>query len=497
MANEIIVDVSINEIRVAILEDKQLGEVYIERPNTERLVGNIYRGRVSSVLPGMQAAFIDIGYEKNAFLYVGDAILQKDLNEDIDGEYHEMRGLSIDEILRVGQEITVQVIKEPIGTKGPRVTTNITLPGRRIVLLPNADYIGISRRIEDDHERENLRQIVKKIKPKDMGLIVRTISEGRRKEDFEIDIKFLLKLWENIKQKERGGSVPRCIHKDLGLIYRIVRDVFTWEISKFVINNRAEYNKVLELVEMISPALKIRVEYFNNNIDLFEYYEIDSKLNKALSKKVWLKCGGYLIIEKTEALTVIDVNTGKFVGVNNLEETVLRTNLESAKEIAKQLRQRDIGGIIIIDFIDMHVIENQNQVINTLKEALKKDRTKTSVVGMTGLGLIEMTRKKVREGLDSVINVECSYCDGTGKILSPQTVARNVEKEISRYFNTTIANAILVNVHPNVAEILNGVDGENITKIEKMYNKKIIVKGADDIKNEEMKIKEVDINMYI
>lgn len=497
MVNEIIVDVGMNENRVALLEDKDLVEIYIERLQSERLVGNIYRGKVSSVLPGMQAAFVDIGYEKNAFLYVGDAIMNREYSDEYDDYYQEKRNYNIEDILRPGQEITVQVTKEPIGTKGPRVTTNITLPGRQLVLLPSADYVGISRRIDNETERAELKKIVEEIKPKDMGLIVRTASEGKTSEDFSNEINFLVKLWETIKQKEKGGPVPRCIHKDLNLIYRAVRDLFTWDINKFVINNRSEYNKVIELVEMISPALKMRVECFSKNYDLFEYYEIESKLSKALSKKVWLKCGGYLIIEKTEALTVIDVNTGKYVGVNSLEDTVLKTNLDSAKEIAKQLRLRDIGGIIIIDFIDMNLPEHQQMVLNTLKEELKKDRTKTTVVGMTGLGLIEMTRKKVRQGLESVMYIDCSYCDGTGKNLSPETTARNVEKEINKYFTQTIAKAILVEVHPTVADILTGVDGENLKKIEQTFDKKIVIKGAEGLKNEDMKIREVDINTLV
>lgn len=496
MSSEILVDVGANETRVALLEDRELVEIYFERHSTQRLVGNIYKGKVSSVLPGMQAAFIDIGYEKNAFLYVGDAVINKEFSEEGEAGGWNSKDYNIEEILRVGQEITVQVVKEPIGTKGPRVTTNITLPGRQLVLLPNADYIGISRRIEDEEERNKLRKIVEKIKPKEMGLIVRTASEGRRTEDFSNDVQFLTKVWEKIKQKERSGPVPRCIHKDLNLIYRTVRDLFTWEIDRFVINDRGEYNKVLELVEMISPALKLRVEYFGKTNNLYETYDVEAKLEKAIAKKVWLKCGGYLIIEKTEALTVIDVNTGKYVGVNSLEDTVLRTNVEASKEIAKQLRLRDIGGIIIIDFIDMHEMENQKIVLETLRNALKRDRTKTIVVGMTGLGLIEMTRKKVRQGLDSMVHIDCMYCDGTGKILSPETVARKIEKEVSHYFNQTIAKAIELEVHPDIETILNGADGDNIDRIQKMYMKKIRVKGSLALKYEEFKIKEVDMSQF-
>ncbi len=497
MVNEIIVDIGFDETRVALLEDKELVEIYVERSRHERLVGNIYRGKVSSVLPGMQAAFIDIGYEKNAFLYVGDAIVQKEFSEEDDEVYHDLKGYNIDELLRPGQEITVQVVKEPIGTKGPRVTTHITLPGRQLVLLPNADYIGISRRIEEESERTRLKKMAEKIKPKGMGLIVRTAYEGKNADDLSNDLNFLLKLWENIKKKEKGGPTPRCIHKDVNLVYRAVRDLFTWNIDKFIINDRQEYSKVLELVDMLSPALKLRVEYFSKSMDLFEYYQIEPKISKALARKIWLRCGGYLVMDQTEALTVIDVNTGKYVGGNNLEDTVLKTNIEAAKEIAKQLRLRDIGGIIIIDFIDMKEHSHQQMVLDTLKHALKRDRTKTTVVGMTGLGLIEMTRKKVRQGLSSVMLSECPYCDGTGRILSPESIARNVEKEINRYFTQTIANAIQVEVHPSVASILTGVDGQNLAFMEKTFNKRIIVKASNDVKHEEIKIKEIDINNLV
>lgn len=497
MINEIIVDIGTGENRVALLEDKELVEIYIERPFAERIVGNIYRGKVSSVLPGMQAAFIDIGLDKNAFLYVGDAVVRKEYTEEDEDSFHDFKGCNIAEILRPGQELTVQVIKEPIGSKGPRVTTHITLPGRHLVLLPNADYTGLSRRIENEGERAKLKKIAEKLKPKGMGLIVRTASEGKEEEDFIHDMNFLLKLWESIGQKEKSGSVPRCIHKDLSLVYRAVRDLFTWDIDKFVINDRKQYAKVLELVEMISPALKYRVEYFSKSYDLFEYYQIETRIAKALSRKVWLKCGGYLVIDRTEALTVIDVNTGKFVGNSNLEDTVLKANIEAAREIAKQIRLRDIGGIIIIDFIDMNEHEHQQMVQDALKQALKKDRTKSTVVGMTGLGLIEMTRKKVRQELSTVMNTDCPYCEGTGKILSPEAVARNAEKEINKYFGQSIAKAIQVEVHSTVAEVLKADSGSAFSRIEEAFGTKIVLKASEELKHEEIKIRDIDINTLV
>lgn len=497
MSNELIVDIGIGENRVALLEDKELVEIYIESPGSERMVGNIYRGKVSSVLPGMQAAFIDIGCEKNAFLYAGDVVAKKEYSEDEEDTEQEVKDYNIGALLKAGQELTVQVIKEPIGSKGPRVTTNITLPGRHMVLLPDADYTGVSRRIENEVERSKLKKIAEKLKPKGMGLIVRTASEGKEEEDFIQDLNFLIKLWESIKQKERSGPVPRCIHKDLSLVYRAVRDLFTPDIDKFIINDRYQYTKVLELVDMISPALKCRVEYFSKNYDMFEYYQLDTKITRALSRKVWLKCGGYLVIDKTEALTVIDVNTGKYVGGSSLEDTVLKANLEASREIAKQVRLRDIGGIIIIDFIDMHEHEHQRMVLEALKQALRKDRTKTTVVGMTGLGLIEMTRKKVRQELSTVLHTDCPYCDGTGKILSPEAMARNVEKEISRYFGQTIANAIRVEVHPSVADVLKADLNGAFARLQEAFGKKIFFKSSEELKHEEMKIIDIDINTLV
>ncbi len=417
MKREIIADSSFRDLRVALLEDGELAEVYIEKNGlSNRIVGNIYRGKVSSVLPGMQAAFVDIGHEKNAFLYVSDVIPQKSFVDDEEDCTQDLRGWSIEELLKPGQEITVQVAKEPMGSKGCRVTTHVTLPGRHIVLLPGADYTGVSRRIENDNERNKLRKIAESLKPKGMGLIVRTASEGRSEEDFKEDIDFLQKLWESITNKEKKGQVPRCIHKDMTLILRTVRDIFTFDIDRFVINDKQQYEKVLEFVDLISPELKNRVELFDKGYDIFEYYQIESKIARALARKIWLKSGGYLVFDKTEALTVVDVNTGKYIGSNNLEDTVLKTNMEAAAEIAKQVRLRDIGGIIIIDFIDMHETEHQQMVIEALRQALKRDRTRTTVVGMTGLGLIEMTRKKIKQELATDMTINCPHCEGTGRI---------------------------------------------------------------------------------
>ena len=425
MASEIIVDAGGDEMKVALTEDRELVEIYIENNNAGRLAGSIYRGRVISVLPGMQSAFVDIGYEKNAFLYVADAIQPKEFSEEDDEvcRERETKGLSIEKILKPGQAITVQVIKEPTGAKGPRVTSYASLPGRSLVLLPNADYVGVSRRIENEAKRRKLKKIAEKLKPKGMGLIIRTASEGMRADDFKHDLQFLTDLWNGIKRKEKRGKVPRCLHRELSLVLRSVRDMLTGDIERFVINNWDWYARAVELAEKICPSLKSRIEYFGKDTDIFEHYGIKQQISRALAKKIWLKCGGYLVIDRTEALTAIDVNTGKYTGDASFEETILKTNLEAAAEIAKQLRLRDIGGIIILDFIDMNRHGHQLMVLNALKEALKKDRTRTTVVGMTGLGLIEMTRKKVRQELSSVMTAECPCCKGAGRVLPAEAAS--------------------------------------------------------------------------
>jgi ribonuclease G len=416
LAKDIIADVGPEDTKVALLEDDELIELFIEKTEPVDLAGNVYRGKVSNVLPGMQAAFIDIGYEKNAFLYIDDVSFHTYSAEDDEEDFQDTRKGSINELLKPGQEITVQIVKEPTGSKGPRATTHISLPGRYLVLLPGYNYIGISHRIESEQERNRLRKILEKIKPKNMGFIVRTASEGKEAEDFKHDLAFLIKLWHSIKKKEKRGKVPRCIHKDPGLIYRTVRDLFTTDIDKFIINNKEQHAKVVELAGMISPALKKRVRYEARYGSLFEHFDINAKISKAFARKVWLKCGGYIIIDHTEALTVIDVNTGKYVGGSTLEETVLKANIEAAGEVAKQIRLRDLGGIIIIDFIDMRENAHRQALIEALRQELKKDRSKTTVVGMTGLGLIEMTRKRVRLDLASSIAIDCEFCKGTGKI---------------------------------------------------------------------------------
>lgn len=486
---EIIVDVGFGQIRAALLEDHELVEIYIEGQEGQSIVGNIYKGRVENVLPGMQAAFVDIGTEKNAFLYIKDAMPNSFHYEE--EEYMPDNGgkdYQICDLLKSGQEILVQIIKDPIDNKGARVTTHITLPGRYAVLMPTVDYIGISRRIEDEEERERLRDIAAVVKPQDMGMIVRTAGEGCSLSDLESDMEFLIRLWRNILEKSRYISAPRLIHMDMNLFYKILRDMFTKDIDHLIINNKEYYDKAMDIVNLISPCLRQRVEYFNRHNNIFECYHVEEKIEKLLSKKIWLKCGGHIIIDQAEALTVIDVNTGKFVGTKDLQDTVLRTNIEAAKEIARQLRLRDIGGIIIIDFIDMYNEEHQNIIIEVMKNALKKDKSKSCVWGMTHLGLLEMTRKKVAAPKGYMLQSPCPCCLGTGRILSPQTIVKKIEKEIKKIFLDKSSRKIQVEVHPEIEEILLGQYGKYIESMSKEQGKKINIIGNDLFHRDEFKV---------
>jgi ribonuclease G len=492
--NEIIVDVGFEQTRVALLEDDELNEVYIERFGNKRNVGNIYKGRVENVLPGMQAAFVNIGLEKNAFLYVKDAFVgYEDLYEAAGGA----ESVSIKDVLKKGQEVMVQVVKEPLDGKGARVTTNITLPGRLMVLLPNADYVGVSRRIESEEERSRLKEIALQIKPDNMGLIIRTASEGKNLKDFKQDLKILLKLWGAIQKKGRSYNAPRVIHRDLNLVMRTVRDMFTRSIDRFIINNRSEYEKVLEFLDITSPQLKERVVLFDEDRSIFDYYNVEPKIASALSRKVWLKSGGYIVIDKTEALTVIDVNTGKFVGSLDLKDTVRRTNLEAAREIARQLRLRDIGGIIIVDFIDMENSHDDRMVLEELKNSLKKDRTRSNVLGMTQLGLVEITRKKIGRRIDSILQKQCPFCEGTGRVLSEETMANRIERELKRVFSDTTAEAALIEAHPSVAALVIGSGGEHLVNLEKQFRRHIYIKGSSHLHPEEIEVKVTGNKDYV
>ncbi len=482
MDKKIIVNCDNRATRVALLEKGKLVELDIERPLQHRVVGNLYKGIVANVLPGMQASFVDIGLEKNAFLYVDDIFT------DWDDESPPPVRSTIDKLLRVGEEIMVQVIKEPYGSKGARVTGQITIPGRYLVLVPGADYIGVSRRIESQAERDRLRREVEKLKPEQLGLIVRTVAEGVETEVMAQDLQFLVQLWNRISTRFQQKTAPSILYQDLSLTCRIARDLFVEEFSSFLIDNEHEYDKVREIVDYISPHLKNKVKYYQEAEPIFERYGVEIEIEKALARQVWLKSGGYLVFDETEALTVVDVNTGRYIGRRNLADTILKTNLEAAEEIARQIRLRDIGGIIIIDFIDMTIEDHRRKVVDKLNSSIKNDRTKTYVLGITNLGLVEMTRKKVRQDLSEYLQQPCPYCGGSGRVLTPLVVSTRIEGELKRELQEEKSKAVLVEMHHEVAAIIIGSGGGNLKKLEDELGRHIFIRGTEDIHIEKYRI---------
>ncbi|MEI6603057.1 MAG: Rne/Rng family ribonuclease, partial [Clostridia bacterium] len=505
MNYDILIDVSVCEKRLAIVEDGEAIEIQIERPFPERLVGNIYRGIVNTVLPGMQAAFVDIGMDKNAFLYAGDVVSRLDFEQDhMESETDILKDFRIETVLKAGQEIAVQVIKEPMGTKGPRVTTNISLPGRYVVLLQNSEHIGVSRRISDEDERLRLKELAKANLPKGFGLIMRTVAEGLSEEEMKHELVLLKRLSDAVEKKMKAAKVAPCIHKDSDLVERAIRDILTDDVARVIINDVNEYERILEFAETVAPEMKHKIQLYNKSYNLFEFYGVSAALDSIRERKVWLKSGGYLVIDKTEALTVIDVNTGKFTGSHSLEETVFKTNMEAAKEIPYQLRLRDIGGIIVVDFIDMKTDENQAEVLDLLKQEIRRDKTKATVIGMTGLGLIEITRKKVKQEVNTFLGADCLYCGGTGKITSPYVVVRRVEADLERLLglnkHTQIPatpgpagqQKVKVELHPSIAAVINARGCELGTVIKRHFAREIEFSSNSLLGYEEIRVRFLD-----
>jgi ribonuclease G len=456
-----------HETRVAVTEDDQLVELMMERSEERRLVGSIYKGKVMNVLPGMQAAFVDIGIGKNGFLYIDDVL---PANEAALPDVKP----NINQLLTVGQEILVQVTKEPLGSKGARVTTHLSLPGRMLVYMPHADYVGVSRRIEDDQERERLRELSESIRQKGEGIIVRTVAEGIDEEEFLKDLHFLRGLWKKMMTENDSLKPPSCVYRDLDLTARTIRDLMTQEVERLVIDRRELVQRAQDLLTYISPHLVEKVTLYQGNEPIFHHFHIENELDKSLRRKVWLKSGGYLIIDHTEALTVIDVNTGKFTGHHDLEDTVVKTNLEAAKEAARQIRLRDIGGIIIIDFIDMVQDGHRSNVLEVLEAEFKKDRTKSHIYGLTRLGLVEMSRKKVRQNLEEILLCPCPVCDGAGKVLTSEAARASVERELLSYQAST-DEAIWIKMNPSLFSAFMASRGSRLKEIEGNIGMRIYV----------------------
>ena len=501
MKQEIFINSTPQESRIALMEDGVLAEFLIERKEEMGVAGNIYKGRVARVLPGMQAAFIDIGMDKAGFLHASDFFSEPDdaelLTASDDVEFAESpakppassRRLPLEKQLSRGEEILVQVAKDPLGTKGARVTSHISLPGRYMVFMPGTKHIGISRRIESEDERKRLKEIAQTLGTQNGGFILRTACEGRSKREIQRDLAFLTKLWKGIQKKAASARSPALIHQDLDLITRTIRDFFSNDTEQVVIDSPKDQRRVVDFVRHFMPRLKSKIVTYTGNEPLFEQQGIEEKIGKALEPKVWLRSGGYIIIERTEALTAVDVNTGRFVGKRNQEETILKTNLEAAQEVVRQLRLRNAGGIIIIDFIDMEKEANRKKVYDALKEALKKDKARTNILKISELGLVEMTRQRTRESLENQLLRPCPHCDGRGRIKSPATVAYDVLRAIKRQqANLQNGSNIVVRLHPDIANFLYDEKNNSLENLEREINHRVIIKATHDLHHEKYEI---------
>ena len=504
MANKLLVESDPHQTRIAVLEDDRLTEIFVERHRHRGLVGNIYKGRVTRVLPGMQAAFVDIGLERDAFLYVSDvapdveAIEESDPIElDLDeprsdeggGGAHPMP--SIDDLLKAGQEIIVQVVKDPLPSKGARISTHVTLPGRYLVLLPTVRHFGVSRRIEDEAERERLLSVLAELPLSGDGLIVRTVGEGRGREEFETDLAYLSKLWEKTRHRSSRVAAPTLLHQDLDLALRIVRDLLTSDYSVLWVDGEETYTRIVEFLDQVQPNLVGKVRLFRQNNTLFEQFGIEEQIEGALKSKVWLKSGGYIVINPTEALVAIDVNTGRFVGESNLEDTVLQTNLEAVGEIVRQIRLRDLGGIIVIDLIDMIEPANREQVFARLETEIRKDRAKTKVLNISEFGLVEVTRKRSRSNLERLLTQTCPYCAGRGRIKSIATICLNIRKDLLRLRDRSHPSEILLRVHPEVSRALQQEERSIHEEVERSLGAKILIQSDPELHHERFAILEV------
>ena len=504
MLKELVVNSAPHETRVALLENGTIVELFIEREDETSIAGNIYKGRVQRVLPGMQAAFVDIGFDQAAFIYVDDVLdtashkmyqkfeqdndLEAETESDDDTvETEEMETdhpswkaslnpeCRIDELLTEGQEILVQVAKSSIGTKGPRITTHISLAGRYLVLMPTVDHIGISKRIGNDTERARLKDLLLSIRENKFGYIFRTQAEGIDEDTIKKELDFLTKTWEDIMVKSQKASATALVYKDLNVTFRAVRDLLADEADRLIIDSEEEYKNVQMFLKKLMPDVKLSVELYRGRESLFDAYNIEGDVARALKKKVWLKSGGYIVIEQTEALVAIDVNTGRYVGKHNFDETILKTNLEAVKEIAYQIRLRNIGGIIIIDFIDMKKEQHKEKVMAHMNEAMKMDKSQTNVLPLTELGLVQMTRKRIRRNLTRTLCEPCFYCNGDGHLLSGKSICHKIYRDLVSEAGDIMGNRFTVKVHPEIAQLLHGREKHLISALEKQFSKPIAV----------------------
>jgi len=478
---EILINSTDYETRLAILEDDKLVELQVERPDTERMVGDIYKAKIKTVLPGMQAAFVDIGMEKAAYLHSSD--IGKDTGSRFDSDDDEeeapaeivrkTRRQGIETVLKRNQEILVQVIKEPISTKGPRVASEISIPGRYLVIVPDDDHVHVSKRINDWGEKKRLKKIVSPLRPEGFGLIIRTEAEGKQEEDFAADIKRLLKLWTKLKRKADTMPAPALIHKEAEMITSMIRDVFTDDVQRVLIDGREAYKKIIAFARQVTPHIKDRIQLYKGSLPLFDQHQVEPEIEKMLSRKVWIKKGAYIIIDQTEAMVTIDVNTGRFVGNRDQEHTIFETNIVAAREIARQIRLRDIGGLIVCDFIDMYSRENRRRLYDEFRNAFRNDRAKRAINPVTDFGLVEMTRERVRPSHMHTLSEPCPHCAGAGRIMSKENVATKIERWFIRARAARKFDRFHLVVNPNLGAFLTENGTNHVERVMKANKFKI------------------------
>ncbi|CNI47151.1 ribonuclease G [Yersinia massiliensis] len=473
MTAELLVNITPSETRVAYIDGGILQEIHIEREAKRGIVGNIYKGRVSRVLPGMQAAFVDIGLEKAAFLHASDIMPHTECVAGDEQKNFNVRDIA--ELVRQGQDLMVQVVKDPLGTKGARLTTDITLPSRYLVLMPGAAHVGVSQRIESEVERERLKKIVAAYCDEQGGFIIRTAAEGIGDEELSADAAFLKRLWTKVQERKKRNITKYKLYGEMALAQRVLRDFAGAALDKIRVDSKLTYDFLVEFTSEYIPEMTEKLELYAGKQPIFDLYDVENEIQRSLERKVELKSGGYLIIDQTEAMTTVDINTGAFVGHRNLDETIFNTNIEATQAIARQLRMRNLGGIIIIDFIDMVNEEHRRRVLHSLEQALSKDRVKTSINGFSQLGLVEMTRKRTRESIEHVLCNECPNCRGRGTVKSVETVCYEILREIVRVHHAYDSDRFLVYASPAVGEALKGEESHALAEVEIFVGKQVKV----------------------
>ncbi|MDQ6950964.1 MAG: Rne/Rng family ribonuclease [Mariprofundales bacterium] len=504
MSAELLINVTPFETRVARIEDGRAEEIYIERECERGLKGNIYKGKVQRVIPGIQAAFVDIGLQKSGFLYVADISIPRDSELAVEEAAHQpeddeadgkkssapprRRQADIAELLEERQQLLVQVSKEPISSKGARLTSLISLAGRYLVYLPLLDHVGIAHRLDEPEERARLLDIANRLKPEKGGLIVRTVADGHGEEELRRDLAFLQRLWADIAQRMRCAAPGSMLHTDLNLYLRVMRDYVDDEVGKIHVDSHEAYERMKQFATQFMPEVADRIFYYPGDRPLFDLYGVEETLEQALKLRVPLKSGGHLVIEQTEALIVVDVNSGSFIKSRNLEETSFKTNMESVHELVHQLRLRNLGGIVVIDFIDMQEEENRCKLIEVLKEALRRDKAKSKVVQYSSLGLVEMTRKRTRESLGRMLMEDCPRCHGVGKAKSVRTICYQLFREIVAEARAYPAEKLMLIAHPAIIDLLLGEESDQVTALEKFLGKTIELKSDEELATESYEI---------